>query len=789
MNEEVLKLGLSNSDVFEAFVTEMKDYAIFLLDTEGKVVSWNKGAERIEGYTAEEVIGKHFSIFYTQEDVKRGKPDKELEIAKREGRYEIEDIRIRKDGSKFPGDIAIIPIFDGGRKPIGYIKAVRDLTEKKRIERIHKIMDSLLRLVTSEMDYDSLINEALKEAVKITDSKYGFFGLVNGDGSKLMAHTYPKEFTRKCTIPIRANELKIEEAGIWADAVREKRVVTVNDYASLPLKKLPEGHLALTRLLIVPVISEGKVVSLVIVANKDEDYTKEDAEMLKFFMTNIQGILDKKRTEETHKTLIENTGTAMLIIDSETKIKFANEEAEKLLKLPREKIVGKSWTRFVSKDELERMLGYHKLRDTDPSLAPKSYEAKLVDDEGNFRYVLLNVSITPRTKERIVSFLDVTGLRKTERMLKESEERYRTLFEKSRDGIVLTGVDMRIIDCNEAALELSGLPKDEVIGKPFTELGFINKEDLPYFMEQFYKGMRENIGTLELKIKLNGEIKWLEVSSTILRKNKEPYASLNIIRDITDRKKTENELKMTLERLQILHKLDMEIIEGKSFEELSKTALHKLRELLKCDVIGLFRYDENTNEIVLECSDSEVTTFEDGSRLISESRHPFEDVKRGEILNVGNILELEDITNLERELLKVGMRSYVHVPLIVRGELIGILCPASKKSKTFDEKLQFIKEISDQLAIALHEAKLFEMRIKALERIEKNIEEFAILVDHIRNPLAIISGTAELEIEDENVRKVITDAVGKIEKVVSRLDKGWLESEKIREFLRVSRED
>jgi signal transduction protein with GAF and PtsI domain len=158
-------------------------------------------------------------------------------------------------------------------------------------------------------------------------------------------------------------------------------------------------------------------------------------------------------------------------------------------------------------------------------------------------------------------------------------------------------------------------------------------------------------------------------------------------------------------------------------------------------------------------------------------------------LNVRNILELDSFTQLEKELLKAGMRSYVDIPLIVRGELMGILCLASNRPKAFDEKLQFIKEISDQLAIALHDAELFEMRIKSVERIEKNIEEFAILVDHIKNPLAIISGIAELEIENEKVRETIHNAVRKIEDVVSRLDKGWLESEEIREFLRSSRED
>jgi GAF domain-containing protein len=275
----------------------------------------------------------------------------------------------------------------------------------------------------------------------------------------------------------------------------------------------------------------------------------------------------------------------------------------------------------------------------------------------------------------------------------------------------------------------------------------------------------------------------VEVSPTTLKRNDEPFAILNIIRDITERKKLETNLKMGLDRLKILHEVDRGIIEGKSFKEISKLALHRLRELLGFEAVGLFKYDESKNEIVLECLESDAEIFGNGFRLAFKPVF-MEDLRRGEILYVNNLLDLERLNSFEKELLKGGMRTYVHVPLIVRNELIGILCLAARKPSAFDEKLQFIMEISDQLAIALHEAKLFEIRVKSLERLEKNIEEFAILVDRIRNPLAIIAGTAELGIKDEKVKGAIDDAVKKIEDVVSRLDRGWLESEQIRDFLR-----
>src|SRR6185295_14314859 len=94
-------VSADNPDSFRALVESVKDYAIFLLDKDGIVRTWNIGAERIKGYSASEIIGKHFSIFYPREAINRNWPKEELESAARYGRFEDEGWRVRKDGSKF----------------------------------------------------------------------------------------------------------------------------------------------------------------------------------------------------------------------------------------------------------------------------------------------------------------------------------------------------------------------------------------------------------------------------------------------------------------------------------------------------------------------------------------------------------------------------------------------------------------------------------------------------------------------------------------------------------------
>jgi PAS domain S-box-containing protein len=116
-------------------VSNVKDYAILLLDAEGRVASWNEGAERIKGYRAEEIIGQPFSRFYSREDVEAGKPALNLEQASREGRVEDEGWRIRKDGTPFWASVVITVLHDKAGRPQGFVKVTRDITEKRNAQQ------------------------------------------------------------------------------------------------------------------------------------------------------------------------------------------------------------------------------------------------------------------------------------------------------------------------------------------------------------------------------------------------------------------------------------------------------------------------------------------------------------------------------------------------------------------------------------------------------------------------------------------------------------------------------
>jgi PAS domain S-box-containing protein len=138
---------MESAGIYRLLVERVRDYAIFALDTTGHVLSWNEGAQRLKGYSADEILGRHFSTFYQEADLASGKPAWELEMAMRDGRFEDEGWRVRKDGSLMWANVIITALHDDAGTHVGFAKVTRDLTERRSVEETLRASEERFRLL------------------------------------------------------------------------------------------------------------------------------------------------------------------------------------------------------------------------------------------------------------------------------------------------------------------------------------------------------------------------------------------------------------------------------------------------------------------------------------------------------------------------------------------------------------------------------------------------------------------------------------------------------------------
>ena len=142
---------------FRLLVDEVRDYAIFFLDLEGQVMTWNMGAERIKGYRADEIIGQSFVRFYVPEDLNAGVPSRLLRRATEQGVATDEGLRVRKDGSRFWAYVVLTALHDKSGRLRGFAKVTRDITEQKHVERRMAILADASRLLSESLDSDQIL--------------------------------------------------------------------------------------------------------------------------------------------------------------------------------------------------------------------------------------------------------------------------------------------------------------------------------------------------------------------------------------------------------------------------------------------------------------------------------------------------------------------------------------------------------------------------------------------------------------------------------------------------------
>jgi|GEM_PF-3319459 len=227
MLEKALK---GSEEQLRMLVDSVEEYVIFMLEDNGRIVEWNKGAERVYGYSVGEVIGEHLSMFYTEEDSKRGVLEKELEEARTKGKYKGEGWRIRKDGSRFLAEITIYRIESDIFK--GFSKIVRDITEERKKNTFLQLLSRCGRLAVSAIDERTFLSEVCKAIVEVGGYRLAWVGyLEDGEIVPFVYHGHEDGYLD--TLKLNLRDVK-RMGGPTGRALRTGRTQIVRDTATDP---------------------------------------------------------------------------------------------------------------------------------------------------------------------------------------------------------------------------------------------------------------------------------------------------------------------------------------------------------------------------------------------------------------------------------------------------------------------------------------------------------------------------------------------------------------------------
>ncbi|RLE06603.1 MAG: hypothetical protein DRJ06_07465, partial [Candidatus Aminicenantes bacterium] len=258
-------------------------------------------------------------------------------------------------------------------------------------------------------------------------------------------------------------------------------------------------------------------------------------------------------SKQKYKAVFEATGTATVIVDEDTTIVLANNECEKITGYSPAKLIGKSWTEFVYKEDLPLMLSRLKAHRENPKSVERKYEVRLINAKGEIRNIILSIAMIPGTKQSVISLLDITERKQAEMALKKSEEKFRTLIENSLDMIQIVNKKGILTYVSPSVQRILGYKPEELIGKPSAAI--VHPEDLPVVtkgFEKILKNPEKPLSTICRYKHKDGTWRILKGISTNQLNNPSINGFLSNTRDITEHKRAEEELKNSEERLKIM---------------------------------------------------------------------------------------------------------------------------------------------------------------------------------------------------------------------------------------------
>lgn len=454
------------------------------------------------------------------------------------------------------------------------IGTFQDITARKQAEEQIRLNETRLRSLLDIMQHRSkttqeFLDYALDEAIKITQSKIGYIYFYNEDSRQFILNTWSKDVMKECTITNPQTCYELDKTGIWGEAVRQRKPIVLNDFqAAHPLKKgYPEGHAHLNKFMTVPVLKDDVIVAVVGVANKSQNYDEADVIQLTLLMDAVWKSVDIKmaeerlrESEERIRAIADSAHDSIIIIDENGNVSYWNPASERIFGYSREDVIGKNLhdlmvpERFISS---HRAAFSHFQKTGQGNAIGKTLELSAIRKDGQEIDVALSLaSVNIKGAWNAIGIMqDISERKRAESLLRESDERYRALFDRSLEFIYVFDFEGRFIDANDAALKMLGYKKEEIHSLDFASL--LSEDQLPLAFETLNEIRETGIQKEPVEFRLrhkNGTDVFIETTGSTIISNGVAVAIQAIARDITERKLAENYREMSNEILQLLSK-------------------------------------------------------------------------------------------------------------------------------------------------------------------------------------------------------------------------------------------
>ncbi|TAM83059.1 MAG: PAS domain S-box protein [Acidobacteria bacterium] len=264
---------------YRRLIEEVKDYAIFMLDPEGRVMTWNEGARQMRGHRVEEILGRHVSVFFTPEDIKVGRPEEELREAAEKGRFETEGWRVRKDGSRFWSHVVLTALRDQNHQLLGFTKIARDITERKRASEA--VLLEISNRLISHLNLEDLLNAIAASLRQIKEYDYAGLALYDPAIQKLRVYALPLASHKNLIHEELLLSMENSPAG-WA--IKARRPLVLNRVHEdgrpfeIPANLIKQGVLSACR---IPLIHRDRVLGTLNLASLQEGaFSDEEVSLL-----------------------------------------------------------------------------------------------------------------------------------------------------------------------------------------------------------------------------------------------------------------------------------------------------------------------------------------------------------------------------------------------------------------------------------------------------------------------------------------------------------------------------